>query len=206
MKTLKLLLATVVVGLLVMACDTKQKIEMVENPQATVEQENPARENGKGEAPEEPAVNKNEKPELPIPGSDGEIPGQGSSDDSATDGLDGNWLPIQLDKDELHFSAEGGADTITSLHYSHWWICYGYDDARMVDGKTVYKNFVYANNNLGGQYLSFLDGGWYVAVISNECKDQLVITVMKNTTGEPRKATIEMEAGDAFTSVMIIQE
>ena len=75
-----------------------------------------------------------------------------------------------------------------------------------MDGKIEYKNFVSANNNTGGQYFSYMDCGWYVAFITNELKNQLFITVKNNTTGEPRKATIEMEAGDAFTIVKIFQE
>ena len=100
--------------------------------------------------------------------------------------VEGDWPAIQLDKDELHFSAEGGTDKITSLNYSGWWICHG--------------------NNTGGQYFSYMDCGWYVAYITNELMNQLVITVKNNTTGEPRKATIEMEAGDAFTIVKIFQD
>ena len=120
--------------------------------------------------------------------------------------VEGDWPAIQLDKDELHFSTEGGTDTITSLNYPGWWICHGYDDAWNVDGKIEYKNFVSANNNTGGQYFSYMDCGWYFAYITNELKNQLVITVKNNTTGEPRKATIEMESGDAFTIVKIFQE
>ena len=181
MNAIKLLLAGLAIGLMVLSCGTKQEVEAIEDQQT--------------------AVNNNEKTELPTPGSNGETPDQGSYDAAPL----GDWLPIQLDKAELRFTAEGGTDTIISLNYPFWWICDGFDDAWNVDGKIEYKNFVFADK-VGGPYYSSLDSGWYVAVISYECKNELVVTVKKNTTGEPRQATLEMEAGDAFTRVKIFQE
>lgn len=68
MKTFKLFLAGLVIGLLVLGCDKKQEIEKAVEPQTTTELENPAQEdNGQGEEPEQPAVNNNEEPETPTP-------------------------------------------------------------------------------------------------------------------------------------------
>lgn len=78
MKTFKLFLASLVIGLLVLGCDTKQEVEKVEEP--VTEQENPAQENGQGEEPEQPAVNNNEEPEPSTPenSDENQTPEQGN--------------------------------------------------------------------------------------------------------------------------------
>ena len=72
MKTFRLILAGLVIGLLVLGCDTKQEVEKVE--ETATEQENPAQENGQGEEQEQPAVNNNEEPEPTNPDNPEEKP------------------------------------------------------------------------------------------------------------------------------------
>ncbi len=67
MKTFKLFLAAIAIGLLVLGCDKKQEIEKVQEPQTATEQENPAQDNNQGETPEQPSTNNNEEPETPTP-------------------------------------------------------------------------------------------------------------------------------------------
>ena len=67
MKTFKLFLAGLVIGLLVLGCDKKQEIEKAGEPQTATEQENPAQEDSQGETPEQPSTNNNEEPETPAP-------------------------------------------------------------------------------------------------------------------------------------------
>lgn len=121
--------------------------------------------------------------------------------------LCGDWPPIELDKAEVTFPSEGGVDTITSLNYESWWINYGFEDAQNVGGEVKYVNFVYASHSgEDSQVTDILEGGWYHAIVPEKgLSNQLVITVDQNITAKPRQATIEMEAGDAFTTVMIYQ-
>ena len=78
MKSFKLILAAIAIGLLMLGCDTKQEVEKVEEP--ATEQENPAQENGQGEEPEQPAVNNNEEPEPSTPenSDENQTPEQGN--------------------------------------------------------------------------------------------------------------------------------
>ncbi|MCR5325155.1 MAG: hypothetical protein K6E37_00205 [Bacteroidales bacterium] len=80
MKTFRLILAGLVIGLLVLSCDKKQEIEKAGEPQTVIEQENPAQENGQGEEPEQPAVNNNEEPEPSTPenSDENQTPEQGN--------------------------------------------------------------------------------------------------------------------------------
>lgn len=48
---------------------------------------------------------------------------------------DGDWDPIKMDKSEVHFTSNGGEETVTSLNYGSWWINGGYEDFQIVTGK-----------------------------------------------------------------------
>ena len=119
----------------------------------------------------------------------------------------GDWPPIKLDRKEYLFNCYSGEVTITALNYESWWINYGYEDARNVNGKIEYDNFVRAEHSEGSYVPDILNGGWYHATVPEKgLSNQLVITVEPNDTGHYRQVIIEMEAGDSFTSVKIYQE
>ena len=42
---------------------------------------------------------------------------------------DGAWDPVELDKSNIEFTAEGGQETVTALNYTSWWINGGYESA-----------------------------------------------------------------------------
>lgn len=122
--------------------------------------------------------------------------------------MEGDWDPIKMDKPEVHFPSAGGEETVTATNYSGWWINGGYEDAQYVDGRIEYVNYVYAGSTDGPDAYTYdiLDGGWYHASVPNKGRsNKLIITVDRNITAKPRQATIQMEAGDAFTSVKIYQ-
>ena len=120
----------------------------------------------------------------------------------------GRWDPIELDKEEVHFPAEGGEETVTALNYPGWWILHGFDYAEIGNGWANYWGFVYATSSAGeGTPPDLLEAAWYRAVVPDLCEsNQLIITVTPNDTDSPREATIEMESEDAFTHVKIFQE
>jgi len=119
---------------------------------------------------------------------------------------EGLWTPIKMDKTEVHFTSDGGEDIVTATNYSSWWINYGYEDAHNVNGKVEYVGFVYATSTDGAYTYDILDGGWYHAIVANKGQSNiLVITVDQDYSAKPRQATINMEAGDAFTTVKIFQ-
>lgn len=121
---------------------------------------------------------------------------------------DGDWDPIKMDKSEVHFTSNGGEETVTSLNYGSWWINGGYEDFQIVNGQGQYVNYVMAGSTDGQEAYTYdiLDGGWYHASVPEKGRsNKLIITVDQNYTAKPRQATIDMEAGDAFTSVKIYQ-
>jgi len=122
---------------------------------------------------------------------------------------DGQWEPIKLNKKELSFSAQGGVDTVIALNYNQWWITGAHEGMKHVQGELVYLNYVEPEST-GGRYTTFndtIDGGWYHAVVPDRSRsNRLIIKVDPNTSIIARKATIEMESGDAFTSIQITQD
>ena len=121
----------------------------------------------------------------------------------------GDWPPIMMDKSEVHFTSEGGEETVTAKNYSYWWINGGYEDALEVNGRLDYLNYVCAESTDGQDAYTYdiLDGGWYHASVPDKGRsNKIIITVDRNNTAKPRQATIEMEAGDAFTRVKIYQD
>ena len=62
---------------------------------------------------------------------------------------DGAWDPVELDKSNIEFTAEGGQETVTALNYTSWWINGGYESAIKVNGKWEYTNYVHASSSEG---------------------------------------------------------
>lgn len=127
---------------------------------------------------------------------------------SGTEVAEGEWNPIEVDFPELTFPSEGGKLVVSTTNYASWVICAGYEYGDFVDGKWVYDKYSIPHNAEGWYSpLEPLDGGWYHAYVPyEESPNQMVVTVYANDTGESRKATIEMECGDAFTRIKIHQE
>lgn len=121
---------------------------------------------------------------------------------------DGQWEPIKLNKKELSFSAQGGVDTVIALNYNSWWITGAHEGTKHVQGELVYINYVEPESTSGHMVLNdTIDGGWYHAVVPDKSRsNRLIIKVDPNTSIIARKATIEMECGDAFTSIQITQD
>lgn len=118
---------------------------------------------------------------------------------SCDEPLDGDWPPIEVDRQQLEFASVGGAQTVTMLNYNHWWIGVGYED----DGDAEYINTVYPEQGNS----SSLDGGWYhVTVPAGKGSNSAVVVVDENCTGEPRRAKIEMTVGDAFITISVNQQ
>lgn len=126
----------------------------------------------------------------------------------STSEKEGSGPSIELDKADVVFPAEGGEETVTALNCPGWWINYGYEDAKNVAGVVRYVNFVTASRSGNdAQVPDVLEGGWYHAVVPDKgLSNQLVITVDPNTTDQPRKATIQMQAADIFPTVSISQQ
>ena len=128
---------------------------------------------------------------------------------SCKEQMEGGWDPIKVDKSEVVFPSSGGEETVTVLNYEGWWILYGYEDRQKIDGVWQYINQVRSATSEGADPYSYdiLEGGWYHAHIPNKgVSKQLVIAVDKNETGKSRQAIIEMECGDAFGNIKILQK
>ena len=113
---------------------------------------------------------------------------------------EGGWDPIKVDKPTLEFTAEGGTQTVTATNYSGWWINGGYEKDPKVD-------YVHSTSSGGKETYTFdvLDGEWYHAKVPLR-SNEMIVTVDANTSGKQRTVHIEMEAGDAFTTVIVTQE
>ena len=122
--------------------------------------------------------------------------------------LDGRWEPMELDRQHLNFTSEGGEQVVVVLNYSRWWISGAYDYAKMFDGKLECWNYVHPTSSGGEETCTFdiLDGGWYhVSVPDKGRSNTVIIKVDQNIPAKPRQAIIDMTAGDVFTSISIHQ-
>ena len=114
---------------------------------------------------------------------------------------DGDWDPIELDKTHVNFPPEGGQNTVSALNYSRWWICGGYESSPL--------EYTHATSSDGEEVHTYdlLDGGWYHILVPDKGKSNtVIITVDPHDDTKPRQATIEMQAGNAFTKFTISQQ
>lgn len=114
---------------------------------------------------------------------------------------DGDWDPIELDKTHVNFPPEGGQNTVSALNYSRWWICGGYESSPL--------EYTHATSSDGEEVHTsdLLDGGWYHILVPDKGKSNtVIITVDPHDDTKPRQATIEMQAGNAFTKFTISQQ
>ena len=122
---------------------------------------------------------------------------------SCDEPMDGDWSPIEVDKQQLEFTSAGGEQAVKMLNYGHWWINGGYEGVAQVNGTSEYVNYVHPEP---GEFYS-LDGGWYrVAVPDGEDRNVAMVVVDSNDTGESRQAKIIMTVGDAFATISVNQQ
>ena len=115
--------------------------------------------------------------------------------------MEGAWDPIELDKSHVNFPQEGGQNTVSALNYTRWWINGGYE--------TSPQQYVHATSSEGEEAYTYdvLDGGWYHILVPDKGKSNtVIITVDPHDDTKPRHATIEMQAGNAFTKFTISQQ
>ena len=115
--------------------------------------------------------------------------------------MDGAWDPIELDKTHVDFPQEGGQNTISALNYTQWWINGGYESSPL--------EYTHATSSDGEEVHTYdlLDGGWYHILVPDKGKSNtVIITVDLHYDTKPRQATIEMQAGNAFTKFTISQQ
>ena len=122
---------------------------------------------------------------------------------------DGAWDPIELDKDNLEFSSQGGQETVTALNYTSWWISGGYE-VTCIDDQKIKSDYIHASSSDGEETHTYdlLDGGWYHVTVPDKGKSNTIIITVDPLSGDgnPREAIIEMQAGDAFTKISIAQK
>lgn len=121
---------------------------------------------------------------------------------------DGERHEMELDKSDLYFMSSGGEQTVSILNHERWKIAGGYEAAGYVDGNLHYRNYVCPESSDGesADTYDILDGGWYhVRVPDKGNSNEAIITVDPNFPACPRQATIQMQAGDAFTDIIIYQ-
>ena len=121
---------------------------------------------------------------------------------------DGAWDPVELDKSHVEFPSEGGQNTVVALNYTRWWINGGYEVATQVGGHIEYTNYIHATSSGGEQACTYdvLDGGWYRVVVPEQGKSNtVIITVDPHDDAKPRRALVEMQAGNAFAKFSISQ-
>lgn len=118
---------------------------------------------------------------------------------------DGEWDAIELNRDHVSFSSEGGQSIVTILNYGGWWISGGY--SIVVDDQPNPSDYINATSSEGANGLSdTLDGGWYRALIPEKGRSNTVVIIVYPNEGAPRRTFIQMSVGNAFARIDITQE
>ena len=107
---------------------------------------------------------------------------------------DGDWSPIKLTKNPLEVPAEGGTVQTSVKNYSSLWLI-----GLMRDGKRI--NIESANEQ--GQRDIFNIKSEYLTAHSEG--QRVTITVAPSSDGQAHIYVIEVENGDAFSSITVNQ-
>ncbi len=122
---------------------------------------------------------------------------------------DGLWEKMKLSKKEVHFDHAGGTDTVSVLNYSTWWF------SSACDGECADDNYILPDGpeteNVGFNHIT---GSWWSAEVLKDSPNKIVITSGGALTCPvddcdkevyPKKAIINVTAGDIFSSITIYQ-
>ena len=124
------------------------------------------------------------------------------------DDRDGRWPAILLDRPEVNLPSEGGTIVVSMLNYKSWWINGGYSAEPDEEGVwRPVEDYIFATSSDGEQTTDdILEGNWFHAVVPKKgLSHQVRITVDQNYLAKPRHAVIEMDVGDAFTTIKVNQ-
>lgn len=115
---------------------------------------------------------------------------------------DGDWDPIEVNKETLNFPKEGGVDSVYTQNYASWWICSG-DQGET--GNHIEPTTIKGED---GKTYQQIDGEWFkVTVLRQKThSNTAVVWVMKNDTDSTRQAGFCMTVGDSFKYISIYQE
>lgn len=107
----------------------------------------------------------------------------------------GAWNPIELSKATVTFSKKGGTATVEAKNYTSWWI-----NNICITGT---DKFFYAEPGEGYTYRRAEGEG--ISAKVGEKKNTVIITV-DPSSGERRSWDVNMQAGNAFTHIRVIQK
>ena len=122
---------------------------------------------------------------------------------------DGKWDEMKLSKKEVHFDHTGGTDTISVKNYSSWWFSSACNE-ECTDGNYILPDGP-ETENVGFNHIT---GGWWSAEVLKDSPNKIVITSGGALTCPvddcdkevyPKKAIINVTAGDIFSSITIYQ-
>lgn len=102
--------------------------------------------------------------------------------------LDGKWDPIKLSKAKTSFDSNGGSDTIESKNYKSWWI----NGIKVIDDETYYN--VDSSNQM-----TVIGEGISANVEGN------TVTITVEPSPDKHEWAVDMEAGDAFATIIVKQ-
>lgn len=113
---------------------------------------------------------------------------------------DGEWDPIEVNKETLNFPKEGGVDSVYSQNYTSWWISSGYqgEPGNHIEPTTI--------KGEDGKTYQQIDGEWFKVTVLRPHSNTAVVWVKKNDTDSTRQAGFCMTVGDSFKYISIYQE
>ena len=107
----------------------------------------------------------------------------------------GNWNSIELSKSTITFNKKGGTATVEAKNYTSWWI-----NNICITGT---DNYFCAEPGKDYTYQSAKGEG--ISARIGDKKNTVIITV-DPSSGEKRSWDVNMQAGNAFTSIRVIQK
>ena len=114
--------------------------------------------------------------------------------------VDEEWQPIELSETEFNIPSEGGECNVAVQNYDQLSIVGGYEVVDDANGNTEYVNYVRSSDS--GMDV---DGGWYRATIHEDSPNEILIVVNGNNSIQPRTSIIDVQCGNVFGCITIVQ-
>ena len=115
---------------------------------------------------------------------------------------DGDWPPIEVNKETLNFPKEGGVDSVYTQNYTSWWISSGYqgESYNHIEPTTI--------KGEDGKTYQQIDGDWFKVTVLRQKphSNTAVVWVKKNDTDSTRQAGFSMTVGNSVKYISIYQE
>ena len=120
------------------------------------------------------------------------------SEEDEDDDIIKPWPAMKADKQELHFSIDGGCDTLQLLNYSSWWLI---NVIEVVDNR---RTDHFTSHYIDGA--NEMEGDWFSVRVPKDAPNLLIVQCELNANRESRELFLDVAHGDASGLFHVMQD